>query len=54
MREKKKRVKRVLVSKSGVGTEREKDVKNAKNGGKGYPNRYDYNSSHAVKSRKGR
>ena len=38
----KKRVK--SVSKSGVGAEREKGVKNAKNGRKGYPNRYDQNS----------
>ena len=50
----KKRVKR--VSKSGVGTEREKGVKNAKkNGRKGYPNRY-YQLSiyrHAIKRGKG-
>ena len=50
-RERKKRVKR--VSKSGVGAEREKGVKNAKNGRKGYPNRYDQNSSHAIKRGKG-
>ena len=37
-REREKRVKG--VSKSGVGAEREKGVKNAKNGRKGYPNRY--------------
>ena len=48
----KKRVKR--VSKSGVGAEREKGVKNAKNGRKGYQNRYDQNSSHAIKRGKGR
>ena len=45
------------VSKSGVGAERaerEKGVKNAKNGRKGYPNRYDQNSSHAIKRGKGR
>ena len=49
---KKKRVKR--VSKSRVGAEREKGVKNAKNGRKGYPNRYGQNSSHAIKRGKGR
>ena len=51
----KKRVKR--VSKSGVGTERaerEKGVKTAKNGRIGYPNRYDQNSSRAIKRGKGR
>ena len=42
LEKKKKRVKR--VSKSGVGAEREKGVKNANNGRKGYPNRYDQNS----------
>ena len=30
-----------------------KGVKNAKNGRKGYPNRYDQNSSHAIKRGKG-
>ena len=50
-RGKKHRVKR--VSKSGVGAEREKGVKAAKNGRKGYPNRYDQNSSHAIKRGKG-
>ena len=47
MLEKKKRVGR--VSKSGVVAERaehEKGVKNAKNGRKGYPNRYDQSYSH--------
>ena len=42
---------RKRVSKPGVAerAEREKGVKNAKNGRKGYPNRYDQNSSHAIK-----
>ena len=34
--------------------EREKVVKIAKNGRKGYPNRYDQNSSHAIIPGKGR
>ena len=50
--ERKKTVKK--VSKSGVGAEREKGVKNAKNGRKGYPNHSDQNSSHAIKRGKGR
>ena len=31
-----------------------KGCQNAKNGRKGYPNRYDQNSSHAIKRGKGR
>ena len=49
---------RKKVSKSGVGAaeraERKKVVKNAKNGRKWYSNRYDQNSSHAIKRGKGR
>ena len=37
-----------------VGAEREKGVQNARNGRKGYPNRYDQNSSHAIKRGKSR
>ena len=37
------------VSKSGVGAEREKGVKiEPKNGGEGYPNRYDQSYSHVI------
>ena len=48
----KKRVKG--VSKSGVGAEREKGFKNANIWTKWYPNRYDQNTSHAIKCGKGR
>ena len=37
------------VSKPGVGAERKKGVKKRENGRKWYPNRYDQNSSHAIK-----
>ena len=52
--EKKTRVK--SVSKSMVGAERENCVKTQKweKRGKGYPNRYDQNSSRAIKRGKGR
>ena len=41
------------VSKSGVGADHEKGVKIAKNGGKGYPNRYGRSSSQAIIRGKG-
>ena len=47
MLEKKKTGER--VPNSGVGALREKGVKIAQNREKGYPNRYDQSSSHAIK-----